>query len=130
MQTFEIPIFKKGIELYKMIHLYRASVPKQDRYTIWLKCENLTLDILGCIMTASQLPKASKLPELTKVSQKLNQLRIFLRLAKEVKAVNNKHYVGLEKVVNEIGRMLGGWIRSSRENTKQNTLHCKESILN
>jgi len=113
-----------------MLHLLRASVPKQDRYVIWLKCENLTLDMLGGIMSASQLPKAKKLPELMKISAQLNQLRIFLRLAKEVRAVENKHYVNLEKIINETGRMLGGWIRSDKENAKQNTLHCKESILN
>ena len=113
MQELEIPIFKKTYELYKTFYGYRASIAKQDRYTIWQRCENLVLDILEGILQASQLSRDQKLPILTNVSTKLNFLRVFLRLAKEVKAIDNKKYLTLEEIVDEIGRMLEGWIKSS-----------------
>jgi len=31
---------------------------------------------------------------------------------KDVKTIDGKKYMNLESVVDEIGRMLGGWIRS------------------
>ncbi len=115
MEEFDIPIFKKIYELYKIFYSYRNTVSKQDRYTIWQRCENIILDILENILCASQSPKADKLPILEKTSIKLNFLRVFLRLCKEVKAIDNRKYVFLQELVDEIGRMLGGWIKSTKD---------------
>lgn len=46
---------------------------------------------------------------------KLNVLRVLIRLTKDVKAIDNKKYIALETNIDEIGRMLGGWIRSTKE---------------
>ncbi len=115
MEEFDIPIFKKTYNLYKTFYGYRDTVSKQDRYTLWQRCENLILDILENILEASHLLKADKLPILEKTSLKLNLLRVFLRLCKEVKAIDNKKYVLLQEAIDEIGRMLGGWIKSTKE---------------
>jgi len=121
MQTLEIPIFKKLVELYKSFHLIRNQVPKQDRFTVWQKCENILLDMLERLLIANGLAKEKKLPELEKMSLSLNLLRIFLRLAKEIKSIDNAKYARLEKDIDEIGRMLGGWIKANKESQK-NTL--------
>ncbi len=115
MNDFDIPIFKKTYDLYKTFYGYRDSVTKQDRYTIWQRCENIILDILENILLASQIYKAEKLPILEKVSLKLNFLRVFFRLMKEVKTIDGKKYIILQELVDEIGRMLGGWIKSNKE---------------
>jgi len=112
MQEFDLPIFKKTYELYKNFHLVRSSVGKQDRYTIYQKCENIILDIFEGILQASQSVRTEKLPVLEKASLNLNFLRVFLRLMKDVGTINIKQYSGLEENVDEIGRMLGGWIKS------------------
>lgn len=115
MNEFNIPIFKKSYKLYKAFYTLRNSVSKQDRYTLWQRCENLILNILENILWASYLPKKEKLPFLEKTSLKLNLLRIFIRLCKELKVIDNKKYILLEEMVDEIGRMLGGWIKSIKE---------------
>ncbi len=45
--------------------------------------------------------------DLVHFSAKLNLLRVFIRLSKDVKAIDMKRYVALEEAVDEIGRMLG-----------------------
>jgi len=114
MNNFDIPIFKKIYDLYNEFYSLRNSVPKQDRFTIWQRCENLILEILEYILDASQLSKMEKLPVLQKASTKLNLLRVFLRLCKDTKVLDTKKYIRLEQDVDEIGRMLGGWIKSTR----------------
>ena len=111
----DIPIFKKCYDLYKAFYGYRADVWKQDRYTIWQRSENTILDVLEAILLASQSSKTEKLPILETASVKLNVLRVLIRLTKDVKAIDNKKYIALETNVDEIGRMLGGWIRSTKE---------------
>lgn len=114
MDYFDIPIFKIAYELYKDFYNFRKSVSKQDRYTIWQRGENIILDILENILLASQLSKNDKLPTLENTSLKLNSLRVVFRLMKDVKTINPSKYVSLESKVDEIGRMLGGWIRSTK----------------
>ncbi len=114
MNDFDIPIFKKSYELFKTYNSYRRLIPKQDRFTTFERSENLILDIIEGILYASSLTKQDKLPILERVSVKLNVLRVFLRLLKEVKALDTKKYILLETMIDEIGRMLGGWIKSLR----------------
>ncbi len=115
MEELEIPIFKKAYELTKKLYELRGTVPKHDRYALWQRCENLVLEILEGILLASQLRKSQKLEPLEHVSVKLNVLRVFLRLAKDLKIMDIKKYGLIEEMVDEIGRMLGGWIKSTRE---------------
>jgi len=114
MQEFDIPIFKKAYSLYKDFYSIRSSVSKQDRYTIYLRSENAILEVIEGILEASQQTKTEKLPTLEKISIRLNYLRVLIRLMKDVKAINIKKYASLEENINEIGRMLGGWIRSTK----------------
>ena len=114
MQKFEVPIFELTIELYKTLHMSRGKVPKQDRFTIWQKCENKVINIIESLLLASQMPKNQKLPQLDNASKELNILRVLIRLTKEVRTIDNKKYTQIEKIINEIGRMLGGWIKSTK----------------
>lgn len=115
MNDLDIPIFKKSYDLYKDFYNLRLSVPKQDRYTLWQKCESLLIDVLEGIIFASQQSKAEKLPTLEKTSVKLNFLRVCIRLMKDVKAIDAKKYIIIEANLDEIGRMLGGWIKSTKD---------------
>jgi hypothetical protein len=115
MDDFDIPIFKRTYDLYKTFYGYRTVIPKQDRYTIWQRSEDTLLNLLQEILLASQMYKSEKIPALEKASTNLNLLRVFLRLMKEVKTLDNKKYIALQSLVDEIGRMLGGWIKSVKE---------------
>jgi len=115
MDEFKIPIFKKTYELYQNIYSLRLSIPKQDRYTLWQKVENTNLNILEGLLQASSLYKQDKLLVLEKVSIQLNMFRIFIRLMKDSKIINGTKYLNLQQKIDEVGRMLGGWIRSLKE---------------
>jgi hypothetical protein len=114
MDEFDIPIFKKTYELYKEFYGLRNNIPKQDRFAIWQRCGNLILEILEYILNASQLSKIEKPPMLQKASAKLNLLRVFIRLCRDTKVLDNKRYIQLEQNIDEIGKMLGGWIKFTR----------------
>lgn len=115
MNDLDIPIFKKSYELYKEFYKLRLTVPKQDRYVLWQKCESTLITVLEGILLASQQSKIEKLPTLEKTSVKLNFLKICVRLMKDVKAISPKTYIVLEANLDEIGKMLGGWIKSTKE---------------
>ncbi len=114
MNEIEIPILKKSYDLYKLLHEYRKAVPKQDRYTIWERSENTLLDMLESFIEAGYTKQNNKFILLEKGSVKLNLFRFFIRLMKDTKSLDTKRYITLQTSIDEIGRMLGGWMRSQK----------------
>lgn len=111
MDDFDIPIFKRSYELYRRLHELRIHVSKQDRHTLWQRLENATLTVVEGILRASTMTKSEKLPVLETVSRDLNVTRVFIRLAKDTKVIDVAKYDDFQHQIDEIGRMLGGWIK-------------------
>jgi len=63
------------------------------------------------LFVASYLGKQEKLPYLQKAIRKLDVLKFFFYVSWEINALDNKKYAAISEHLNEIGRMLGGWIR-------------------
>lgn len=76
------------------------------------KCETVLLDLLEKIILVSNLSKQEKRPVLREASIKVDLLRVFFRLGKDLKIIENKKYIELENSITEIGRMVGGWIKA------------------
>lgn len=112
MNDIDIPILKKTYDLYKTIDEYRKVIPKQHRFTIYVRSEEAIIDVIEKFYEAGYLKGADKVNLLDKASVRLNMLRLFVRLMKDTKAIDNKKYILLQTSIDEIGRMLGGWIRS------------------
>lgn len=129
MPGAETPIVKKVYELYRLLYSYRLDIPKSERYGLWLRGENSCLELLELILAAGQETKEAKLLPLRTASVKLNALRIFIRLAKDTRAIDLKKYVALQSLIDEIGRMLGGWLRSLRSDPPR-LLATKRARLN
>jgi hypothetical protein len=112
MNDADIPILKKIHDLYATFHEYRRVVPKAERVTLYERSENAILDVIEAILEAGYSKNVQKLVVLERASVKLNILRFFIRLLKETRAIDLKKYAKLQEMIDEVGRMLGGWIRS------------------
>ena len=108
----DIPIFAKLYDFYKLLHQYLKLFPKKDRYTLGQKIDNLTLTIFELVIMAGTTTKEKKFPLIEKSIVSLDLLKILIRLAKDVQALDNQKYLQLEQHLQEIGRMLGGWKKS------------------
>jgi len=118
--SLDIPIFTKLYEFYKTLTSAITSFPKTKRYTLGQKLDNVTLDIFELLLS---IPVShDKTSTLQEISIKIDLLKILLRLSRDSLAVNDKTYLQLESLLQEIGRMLGGWIRSSKQNLGQDKL--------
>jgi len=113
--NMDVPIFKKTYDFLKEFYVFELDLPKKDRYTLGQRCENCLLGILEGIIIAAQAEKSEKLKSLIAVSNKVDLLKVFIRLAFDTKALNEKRYIICQNHLQEIGRMIGGWIKSVRE---------------
>ncbi len=103
---------------YKLWYGFRNNFPKKFRYVFGEKIEILLLEILELFCVARYLKKQEKMSYLQKAGMKLDVLKFFLQIAWEIKGLDNKKYAVLSQHLNEVGKMLGGWIkRTSKENS-------------
>ena len=54
---------------------------------------------------------------LERADSKLETLKILLRLAKDTQSIDSKKYLNLESYLQEIGKMLGGWLKHAKQIT-------------
>lgn len=98
--------------MYKLTYQYSKAFPKSDKYSLGEKIKNLILEVLELLIEAEATKKDWKEPILNKASRKLNLLKILIRLTNEIKILDNKKYLDSEERLQEIGRMIGGWIKA------------------
>jgi len=106
---------QKLYDFYILLDKYLKLFPRKYRYTLGQRLENVTLDVLESFFMIPKTKGIEKISHLNKASAKLEVLKVFVRLAKDNKALDNKKYLQLEQMLVEIGKMLGGWIRASQE---------------
>jgi len=112
-QFQNIPIIVSLYQLYSSFHDELISFPKSERYSLGATCQNEMLDIIRhCLQAASSNQPDSKVMFLQKASASLDTLRLLLSLCKDCKCVSNQTYQQLDSKLSEIGRMLGGWLKS------------------
>jgi four helix bundle protein len=91
-------------------------MPKQDRYNLGTRIENSFLCAFENIISAENLSGTEKLQSLRTAHTKIEILKVHLRLANDQKIIILKDYLSLEEALQEIGKMLGGWIRYIKSN--------------
>lgn len=86
-----------------------ARFPKRLRHTLTERIELLAIDLLEEITSAAY--QKSKTATLRRANDRLNRLRVLIRLAHEMGVLSHGHYEEAVKRVAEAGRLLGGWLR-------------------
>ncbi|PIV42485.1 MAG: hypothetical protein COX92_00375 [Candidatus Nealsonbacteria bacterium CG_4_10_14_0_2_um_filter_40_15] len=108
---FNVPLVHKVCEFYKKIYSVSPRIPKRDRFGIYLKIENICLEIIDLIITASLEIKINKLLILNSARIKIEVLKRLIRIAYELGIVENRKYIDFESDLQEISKMTNGWIR-------------------
>jgi hypothetical protein len=109
---FNLTLVQKLVLVYKLWHEIIPHFPKDSKYTLGSKIDSLFLETIEYIVKAEYSDKLEKLISLKRASVKLDLVKFFLQIAWEIKSLDNKKYISLSEKLNEIGKMLGGWIKS------------------
>lgn len=94
-----------------VLGLYPAvrGFPKSQQYLLGRRIEDTALEILtGLVAVNAARNKKEKLPA---VDAKIEKLRLLIRLSCDLKFISMKKYAALAESVDELGRMLGGWMK-------------------
>lgn len=109
-----MPLTHKLCEFYKKIYLLSAKLSKRDKLGIYSKIENVCLEIINLSITASLEAKNNKLNSLNPARIKIESLKILFRVAYEIGIIEQKKYIELELDLQELSKMVNGWIKYLR----------------
>ncbi len=121
----EAGLDKKFIEFAKMMNVYLNNFPRYERYGLALEIRRAAYEMYGMIVECQK--RYHKKTTLTSLDIRHQQLRMLIRLAHQLgyfgrkeggsndKTRGDKRYLVLSSLVDELGRMVGGWIVADRE---------------
>lgn len=111
-------VLTKTKEAYQLWHKNLVNLNRLDRYTIGAKIDDCFVSLIELIFRASfACDKFEKLSLISQAIGKNDIVKFFLQLGWEQKVVEHKNYGSLILLLEEIGRMLGGWKKNLQEKT-------------
>lgn len=106
-------IITKTYDLLKYSIPILSRFPRDQKFLLGDQFQKLLTDILDAFIEAYYSRK--KLPILLPVNLQLEKLRYRIRLSHDFNFISHKQYGQLSEKVDEIGRMLGGWIKREQQ---------------
>jgi hypothetical protein len=104
------PIFNKTHDFLHWLIPLTLKFPRQQRGVLSKRLQDCAFELQVELVMAAALD--DPLPVLSEVDIKLTLLRHYLRLAKEWELMSIRQYEHASRMVDEIGRLLGGWQQS------------------
>lgn len=107
-----LPIINRTYDVYKLVVDITKHIEKRWRYSLGASLETTVLDCLSELVMAKNAPKPMKSAYLIKASSHNEVAILKLRLFLELKIANETKIFQTQSALMEVGRMLGGWIKS------------------
>lgn len=107
----ESPIFTKTYDFLRWIGQHVARFPKSERFRLARRIEDSAYAFYDQIAMAARHPEEG-LVRLNLADDELVRLRVYLRLANDHQFTNPRQYQYASGMLVEIGKLLGGWIKS------------------
>jgi hypothetical protein len=86
--------------------------PRGQRFLLGDRIQTTALDALEGLIEATYSREAGVI--LVRVNLMLEKLRFLFRMAKDLRYLDLKRYEFAARAVDEIGRLVGGWIKAGR----------------
>ena len=109
MAQQEFLVIKKANDLAKWLLNHTGKFPKSHRFSIAVRMENAILAFIELTTVANM--REHKLPLLRNADEALLKAKLLFRLSYELRFVNFKSYEYGSEKLQELGRLLGGWIK-------------------
>lgn len=105
----ELVVITKTYDLILWSCNHTSRFPRNHRFVLGERIERNLYDLLETLIEAKY--RRDRKPLLEACNLKLEILRFQFRLAKDLKCLQAKSYGFAAKAVDEIGRLVGGWLR-------------------
>jgi len=109
----DMVLFVRLFDLLAWLVPKSESFPRPFRATVTQRLLAAAMDCQEAALTAQSTRGAARAAQLDAADGALNRLRLYLRLAHHWHWLSDGQYEHVSRMVAEVGRLLGGWIRQA-----------------
>ncbi len=106
-------IFTRTYDLLTWLLPRTMDFPRTQRFVVTRRLQDAVLDFQERIIEANRLRGRARLERLRQADAALDKVRLYLRLAVRWAWMNEGQYQHVSRMVKEIGKLLGGWIKQT-----------------
>lgn len=110
----EMVILTRTFDLLTWLLPHCEKFPKAQRYLVVQRLGDAALDFQEALFHANAQRGEQRLTHLRAADGYLTTLRLYLRLANGWAWLDSGQYEHVSKIIEEIGRLLGGWMRQTK----------------
>lgn len=127
----EAQLFRKFAELAKLLNIYLNHFPKAEKYALAQRIRNTAYEMHDLITEGQK--RYHKKTTLSNLDITHERLRMQVHLAYELgyfkfkdgrrhmedgESIEEHRYLAISRLIDEIGRMIGGWIAKIKEDNR------------
>jgi hypothetical protein len=105
------PIFSKTYDFILWLLNHTETFPRSERFRLARRLEDAAFEFYELLMQATRIKR--KLAALHQADLVLDRLRLYLRISHARALTSSRQYRYAADALVEIGKLLGGWIRSA-----------------
>ena len=111
----ETPIFTRTTDFIAWLVPMTNHFPRAQRHTVTRRLQDAALNFLECLVQANNRRGQARRAALAAADEELDKVRFYLRLAYQWQWLNPGQYEHAGRMVAEMGRLLGGWQKLTRQ---------------
>lgn len=111
----ESPIFVRCHDLLKWLLQVMQHFPRSQRFVLAARIQDRAFELQESLLAAGTRTGDARRRHLEAADLALSHLRHHLRLSLDMGWLSMGQYEHVSRMSDEVGRLLGGWIRKERE---------------
>jgi len=109
-----LPVYKSAMDMTVYFEQIVRHFERYHKYTIGSELRTLSRQAVLLIIKANNA--RDKVPRLEQLLEKLEEMKVLVRIAKEVKAFNSFHSFEVSvRHLDSVTRQCAGWLKSQRK---------------
>ena len=110
----DLIVYQKHYDLILYAFPIIAQYPRSARFTLGQETQNCMIEIARLMARANaERDQSKRLDCLWTIDRGLQELHMLTRLAKDLRMLSVRQYGLMNMRITEIGRLVGGWIKST-----------------
>ena len=103
----EFPVYKASYDLLLDIFRFTKNISKEFKYTVGESLKKETTKLITLIYRANS--KKDKYDVIQEARERIEIIRLFIRLMKDLKQISIKRFVLVNKQIENVSKQLTGW---------------------
>jgi len=103
----DLPVYKSTYDLLLAVFRFTKDFSKEYKYTVGESLKKETIELLTLIYRANV--RRDKREVLQEARERIEVIRLFIRLMKDMHQIGVKQFVQINKSVEDVSKQLSGW---------------------